>query len=690
MKKIIITLLFCLPLTTFAAVTSWDFTSSILQPLQSQWAAQIKGSFFTSTSTTNKNTFPNASTTALTISGVASTTILRIDRLSDGCLNITTGLVGSQACASGGGSGSSPFATSTASGQEFIYPVVTTSDWILGASATGTSKVHYNNNGFFNLLNGMKLGIGTTSPYAPLSVIGQIVSDYFTATSTTATSTIAGALGIGTTTPYAKLAVTNTTNDPSFIVEDSTSPDQSPAIFVGADGRVGIATSTLVSGAELTVDGSISLNLDNTGEGYYLRNGQVNGLITDLTVSNDIALTSANNVLVLLDSNNNGTNIFSVRSGATTGGSATELFRVGETGLVGISSTTPFATLSVNPVAGAASNQFVVGSSTATALLINNTGNMGLNNLTPANTLSVNGSTVSYGLNVTRIMGVGETDTTSGTSANGVFLESAGGSNASRVFTNSSSVPLRLEAIGATSDVVLSASRDMRFYTLNGGTAYGTANERLAILSTGQVGVGTTSPFAVLSVQATAGGVTPLFVVSTSTAGAGTTSPLHISANSEVDFSGATSVKIVSGNAPVVDTVAEIALDATSPGSLVVATSTNAAYPGVMPLPRYQSFMVASTTWTSTSTMAQYPTLEFPERITGGQCYTNAGSVKLRIGDGTNWSNLTNITTATTTVTFTSNNTFNANGVKVIYEIGTPATSPTQVNCTVQKLYERI
>src|SRR5690606_30867827 len=34
------------------------------------------------------------------------------------------------------------------------------------------------------------IGIGTTSPYARLSVVGQTVSEYFTATSTSATSTL--------------------------------------------------------------------------------------------------------------------------------------------------------------------------------------------------------------------------------------------------------------------------------------------------------------------------------------------------------------------------------------------------------------------------------------------------------------------------------------------------------------------
>lgn len=47
-----------------AAPTSWDFAGGILQPLQSQWAAVVKGSYFQATSTT-ASIFPYASTTAL-------------------------------------------------------------------------------------------------------------------------------------------------------------------------------------------------------------------------------------------------------------------------------------------------------------------------------------------------------------------------------------------------------------------------------------------------------------------------------------------------------------------------------------------------------------------------------------------------------------------------------------------------
>jgi len=51
-----------------------------------------------------------------------------------------------------------------------------------------------------------------------------------------------GAVGIGSTTPYARLSVTNPLSTPSFIVED-TNNDQSP-FFIDGIGRVGIGTSS--------------------------------------------------------------------------------------------------------------------------------------------------------------------------------------------------------------------------------------------------------------------------------------------------------------------------------------------------------------------------------------------------------------------------------------------------------------
>lgn len=50
-------------------------------------------------------------------------------------------------------------------------------------------------------------------------------------------------VGIGTTSPYAKLSITNTGTGPSFIVEDSVSPDSSP-FLIDSNGNVGIGTTS--------------------------------------------------------------------------------------------------------------------------------------------------------------------------------------------------------------------------------------------------------------------------------------------------------------------------------------------------------------------------------------------------------------------------------------------------------------
>ncbi len=66
-----------------------------------------------------------------------------------------------------------------------------------------------------NALSTGNFGIGTTSPYAKLSVVGETVAEYFTATSTIATSTFAGAMRVGTTTTTssAKLTISQTDDD---------------------------------------------------------------------------------------------------------------------------------------------------------------------------------------------------------------------------------------------------------------------------------------------------------------------------------------------------------------------------------------------------------------------------------------------------------------------------------------------
>lgn len=148
----------------------------------------------------------------------------------------------------------------------------------------------------------------------------------FTATSTTVASLIDYRLGVGSTTPYAKFSVTNTTSAPSFVVEDSTSPDTTPFVIDSA-GNTGVGTSTPPS--KFTIEGTNS----NTG-----------GLRLCSTTGTDncrwAAYANGNTSVAFQKLSANG--VFSYLNSA--GG---EEFRLNNNGFIGIGTTSPFSKLSL-------------------------------------------------------------------------------------------------------------------------------------------------------------------------------------------------------------------------------------------------------------------------------------------------------------------------------------------------------
>ena len=85
------------------------------------------------------------------------------------------------------------------SGSYVVHEGVTDGGVVFPASILGVSGISSQDatNFFWDNTN-KRLGVGTSSPYARLSVVGETVSSYFTATSTTATTTLStGGLNIG-------------------------------------------------------------------------------------------------------------------------------------------------------------------------------------------------------------------------------------------------------------------------------------------------------------------------------------------------------------------------------------------------------------------------------------------------------------------------------------------------------------
>jgi fibronectin-binding autotransporter adhesin len=175
-------------------------------------------------------------------------------------------------------------------------------------------------------------------------------------------------------------------------------------------------------------------------------------------------------------------------------------------GKFGLGSTSPWASFAINPIGGQASNQFVVGSSTATNFLISNSGNVGIGTTSPSAYLAItgkSGATVSSnGTDAADVLNIfggtgGDGDSVTGHGGN-IYLKSGNGgvgdsSNSGFAGGDAGTVTI-VGGIGGVSNTGTGGK---------GGSIIllpGSGGATLTQGASGGVGIGTTSPAQFFSV----------------------------------------------------------------------------------------------------------------------------------------------------------------------------------------------
>jgi hypothetical protein len=199
----------------------------------------------------------------------------------------------------------------------------------------------------------------------------------------------------------------------------------------------------------------------------------------------------------------------------------------------------------------------------------------------------------------------------------------------------------------------------------------------------GKLGVGTSTPADVQATFTVKGVMTSVaqFWTSTGTKILEILDSGVVTALGSWDFGGADSLEIPNGTAPTVDATGELAIDTTSDQLIGFGASAKKVYGNgnIYPAFTYST----STAWTGTTTIP-LGTAFVAETWNAVNCFTDVGTLNASFYDGTNRMNLFNASTTVGTVTLSPNNTFTASEKRYV-DIGTPASSPTKISCTISK-----
>ena len=606
------------------------------------------------------------------------------------------------------------------------------------------------------------IGFGTSSPYAALSVVGNsgVVAEKFTATSTTAFSTFGGRVGVGTTSPAQKFEVSDGNIFVSSasgqgrgivlstdIMDDSSRPSlkflrNNFAGFLGDDHanqtfnfmtalsgtRVfnstirayGAETAGFSKYAGLTHDGTVGSVLTGAGDltlsPSTLKVGigtsspatelNIAGTLPELTLTDTDATTNLKHWFIESDSGAFAIGTTSDQLVKTT----TRPFNISSNGQITIGNKDS-TTSRLVVTGGAVGTGLVTLSRPGVAQFSFALGGGGLSvvdDTSVFNVLNMFGDTQQNQLYIgSRSLSVqdGRSDILSGTS----FSSAAG--------TDVNGHPLEIIAGRGTGAGI---PGDMKFSTgvatVSGTTAQSTSTRMVISATTGNVGIGTSSPSIIgtsLSnfVIGSAAAVNAGMILDGSSTGTGlrygfgsngvlsagilrnnnlrTLTFSNSSANASDLVIGST------GNIGIGTTSPFAPLSVATPGGIVTpnisatsttATSTFAGGLDLMVATVQQKlslrFSVAtSTTWTGTTTKQLGPITTL-QTWSSATCYTTSGTLNVRFGDGINSTNMIQASSTPATFAITTNRKF-VPGSKLQVSIGTPATSPTEISCTI-------
>jgi hypothetical protein len=333
----------------------------------------IGGSLYIATS--SPTTYATTSISALEISSTGTTTLrgLNISALATSTsnvgLNITTGCFAVGGNCIGGGSFSNTLAGGGTATTTFYSGGVVFSD----ASKLTQSAAAAN---FFWDETNKKLGLGTSTPFAKLSINQLTGQDGLTIGSSSATSFIVnkfGNVGIGEANPTAALQITN----PGGVRLQNTTSDFNDMI------------SYLDSSAYHNVLNAASLSIETNTSAGNTTSGTVRLFINNADGNVGISTTTPFGLF--------GVNPSGIVGPEFVVGSSTKTdLIISNSGNVGVGTTTPFGSFGVNSIAGQVA--FAVGSSTKTSFIVDKFGNVGVGTTSPWRAFDINGTVGMKGL----------------------------------------------------------------------------------------------------------------------------------------------------------------------------------------------------------------------------------------------------------------------------------------------------